>query len=270
LSRLVALTHVPSPHLQSCQCTYIPRSPIELVEAGRQHSAYCAALRECGCDVQTLDVNRELPDGAFIEDTAVVLDELAVLASMGTGSRRAEPAGIAPALGRWRELARIEYPATLEGGDVLRLDRMLLVGRSTRTNGAGLDAFSAIARRHGYGVVPVGVHGCLHLKTACTAMPDGRLLVNADWIDVSALDGFSLIPVPEPEPWGANTLAIGGTVLLAAAHRRTAELIDGLGFAVAPVELSEFAKAEAGASCLSLVIKGKNGQYGQHGQKPVL
>jgi dimethylargininase len=229
--------------------------PIDLAEAGRQFSAYCHALRSCGCDVQTLDANRELPDGAFIEDSAVVLDELAVLASMGTGSRRTEPAGIAPALGRWRELTQIEHPATLEGGDVVRLDRRLLVGRSTRTNGAGIDALSAIARRHGYLVVPVGVHGCLHLKTACTAMPDGQLLVNPAWIDVSALDGFSLIPVPESEPWGANTLAIGGTVVLAAAHRQTAELVDRLGFAIAPVELSEFAKAEAGASCLSLVFE---------------
>src|SRR5262249_28856941 len=154
-------------------------------------------------------------DCAFVEDTAVVLDEVAVLASMGTASRRAEPAAIEPELRKYREVRRVEAPATLEGGDVLRVGRTLLVGLSSRTNQAGIDALGETARPFGYGVVPVPVQGCLHLKTACTALDDRRLLVNPAWLDVQTLQGFDLVHVPEAEPWGANVARVGTSVCLA-------------------------------------------------------
>jgi dimethylargininase len=213
-------------------------------------------LRRSGADVHTLVVNRGLPDSVFIEDTAVVLDEVAVLASMGAPSRRAEPAGIEPVLCKYREVELIDPPATVEGGDVLRVGRTLLVGLSSRTNVAGMEALQAVVRQFGYEVRPVPVRRCLHLKSACTALPDGRLLVNPAWLEVRALEGFALVRVPNAEPDAANALVVGAHVCLPASHPRTAELVRGLGFDVQTIDLSEFAKAEGCVTCLSLLLGG--------------
>jgi dimethylargininase len=251
---MIALTHRPSPHMAACQRTYVPQAASDLELAERQHAAYCTALSACSADVRTLDVNGDFPDSTFIEDTAIVLDEVAILCPMGTASRRAEPARIEPVLRKYREVVRIELPATLEGGDVLCAGRKLLVGQSSRTNAAGIAALAAIVGRYGYDIRAVPVHACLHLKTACTALPDGRLLVNSAWINIAALQSRELVHIPATEPWGANVALVGNTVLSAAAHVQTAELIRRLGFTVNPVELSEFAKAEGGVTCLSLLF----------------
>jgi dimethylargininase len=251
---MIAITHVPSPNMQSCERTFVPRAVIDAARARAQHAAYCQALRDCRAQVVTLNVNEELPDAAFIEDTAIVLDEVAVICSMGAASRRDEPARIEPVLREYREIARIEPPATIEGGDVLRVGRTLLVGQSCRTNAAGIKLLAAIVQRYGYEVMPAPVSACLHLKTACTALADGRLLINPAWIDSVNLAGYELVNVPEAEPWGANIALVGSKVLLEAAHIQTAELIDNLGFTVQAIDLSEFAKAEGGVTCLSLLI----------------
>jgi dimethylargininase len=251
---MLALTHLPSPYMEQCQLTHLTRAPIDHDRAVQQHAEYCRVLRECGADVVVLDVNRHLPDCAFIEDTAVVLDEVAVLTPMGTGARQPEPAGVEPDLRKYREVQRIELPATLEGGDVLRVGRTLLVGLSSRTNRAGISALEAVVGRYGYKVVAVPVGGSLHFKTACTALDEGRLLVNTSWVDVRPLRGFELIRVPEDEPWGANTMRVGPSVCVAAGQPRTAELIHGLGFDVRAIDLSEFAKAEGGVTCLSILL----------------
>jgi dimethylargininase len=254
LSRMLAITHVPSPNMEQCQRTYVAPVPIDHALALRQHEAYCEMLRQCRARVVTLDVNRDLPDCVFIEDTAILLDEVAVLASMGAPSRRAEPAFIEAELRSYRPVERVLAPATLEGGDVLRVGRTLLVGLSSRTNAAGAEALRAVAARFGYAVRAVPVRGCLHLKSACAALPDGRVLVNPEWLDVAALRGFELVRVPHGEPDAANAALVGGCVCLAAAHPRTADLVGRLGFAVRLIDLSEFAKAEGCVTCLSLLL----------------
>jgi len=251
---MLAITHAPSQHIDQCKRTYVAQTPVDYDRALDQHEGYCRTLHKCGAEVRTLEVNREFPDCAFVEDTAIVLDELAVLAAMGEESRRAEPDGIEPELRRYREVHRVELPATIEGGDVLRMDRTLLVGLSSRTTSAGISAFDAIVRRHGYRVVAVPVRGCLHLKTACTALPDGRLLVNPAWLDVRDLGDYELVPVPEDEPWGANIAFVGTSVCVSAAHVQTTDMIREIGFDVQLVDLSEFARAEGGVTCLSLVF----------------
>jgi dimethylargininase len=251
---MIALTHRPSPQMAECQLTYVARTSIDHARAVRQHADYCRVLGECGALVHTLDVNRAWPDCAFIEDLAVVLDEVAVLAAMGTPARCPEPVGIETELRKYRAVRRIEPPAMLEGGDVLRVGRTLLAGLSSRTNAAGVSVLEAIAGRHGYAVVPVPVQGCLHLKTACTALDDERLLVNPAWLDVRALRGFELIRVPPAEPWAANVARVGKTLCTAAGHARTADTIRGLGFDLRVIDLSEFAKAEGGVTCLSLLF----------------
>ena len=251
---MLAVTHAPSPRMASCHRTFAPPAGIDYHTAVRQHAAYCRRLEDTGVDVKKLSVNGAFPDCTFVEDTAIVLDEVAVLASMGIESRRGEPAGIEPELSRYREIRRIESPGTIEGGDVLRVGRTLLVGLSPRTNRAGAARFEGIVGGFGYRVIPVPVRRCLHLKTACTGLPDNRLLVNPSWVEVEALHSFDVVPVPEPEPWAANVALVGETVLMAAAHVRTAELVSGRGFEVQTVDISEFSKAEGGITCLSLFI----------------
>ena len=251
---MLALTHRPSPRMTECQLTFVERGAIDFALACRQHEEYCRVLRECGAEVRLLDVNLDLADCAFIEDAAVVLDEAAIIGRMGTEARRPETEGIARELAVLRPIHRVDAPAILEGGDVLRVGRTLLVGRSSRTNAAGVSALSEFAGRYGYEVRPVPVHGCLHLKTACTALPDGRLLVNRDWLDCDGLEGFDLLDVPADEPWGANIACVGATVCAAAASPQTADLARRLGFDVRTIDLAEFAKAEGGVTCLSILL----------------
>jgi dimethylargininase len=251
---MLAITHVPSPNLDQGQRTHVARLPIDYELACKQHEQYCGILRACGVLVRLLDANRGLPDAVFVEDLAVVLDEVAVLASMKAERRCRELAAIVPELACYRPLKRVERPATLEGGGVLRLGRHLLVGLSSRTNHAGMLSLEEIARPYGFHLVPVPVRGCLHLKTACTALPDGTLLINPAWVDSAALNNFPTLSIPGEEPWAANSLSVGATVLLAAEHVRTAELLQRRGLDVRPVCLSEFAKAEGGVTCLCLLI----------------
>lgn len=252
---MLALTHLPSPKIAECLLTFVERSPINYERALQQHEGYCDALRACGAEVIVLDVNAQHADGVFIEDTAVVLDEVALITRPGTAERRDETAGIEAELRQYRVLERVGSPATLEGGDVLRIGRTLLVGLSSRTNAAGAAALDAVACRFGYSVRTVPVHGSLHLKTACTALPDRRLLVSPAWLDVDALQAFELVAVPAAEPWGANIACLNGYVLAAAQHAETNALLGRLGFAVRPIELDEFAKAEGGVTCLSLFVR---------------
>jgi dimethylargininase len=240
--------------MQSCVRTFVPEAAIDHALAARQHADYCQVLRNCRVQVVTLDANVAHPDAVFIEDTAIVLDEVAVLCSLAPQSRRDEPAGIELVLRQHREIERVELPATIEGGDVLRVGRSLLVGQSCRTSAAGIATLAGIVTHYGYQVRPIPVRGCLHLKTACTAMPDGRLLVNPAWIDTASLADYELVAIPENEPWSANVALVRSSVLLDSAHTQTAELIDRLGFNVRSIDLSEFAKAEGGVTCLGLFV----------------
>ncbi len=253
-SRIIAITNAPSPLLEQCELTHLERTPIDYATAIRQHEGYQAMLRACGAEVDPLHVNTDHADGVFIEDTAIVLDEIAILTSMGAASRRAEPVAIEPALRKYRLVERIALPATIDGGDVTRVGRTLLVGESTRTNAAGAAALERIVRPHGYRVVRVPVTGCLHLKSACTALPDGRLLVNPEWIDMRALASFDTVSVPAGEPSAADVALVGEVVCMAAEHPRTARLAESLGFTVRTTPLSEFAKAEGAVTCLSLIF----------------
>jgi dimethylargininase len=235
--------------------TFIDVHPIDLDLAALQHEEYRRVLERAGAQVILLDTNVDHADAVFVEDTAVVLDEVAILTSMGAPSRRDEPQGIEPELRRHREeIVRMEGPATLEGGDVLRVGRTLLVGATARTNAAGVDALRRIAGRFGYQVRAVAVDGCLHLKTACTALPDGTLLVSPRWLDARDLAGFPILHVAEGEPDAANVALVGERVLMGAAHPRTIDLVRARGFGVDAVDLSEFAKAEGCATCLSILV----------------
>jgi dimethylargininase len=252
--RIVALTNTPSPLLEQCELTHLDRTPIDYATALAQHRGYQQMLRDAGAEVHALDVNRAHPDSVFIEDTALVLDEVAIMMSMGAESRRGEPDAIAAAVSEYRAIERISLPATIDGGDIVRLGRTLLVGQSSRTNAEGAAALARIGKRYGYRVIPVPVTGCLHLKSACTALPDNRLLANAAWFDRAAVADIATVPIPTDEPHAADVALVGDTVCLASEHPRTARLVESLGFTVRTTPLSEFAKAEGAVTCLSLIF----------------
>ena len=248
-----ALTRDVSPALARCELTFMPREPIDVARASEQHRAYGDALAGLGLDVVRLPADRVFPDCCFIEDVAVVVDEVAVLASPGAPSRRGELPAVEAALARDRPLARIALPARLDGGDVMVVGRRVFVGRSRRTDAAGAEALAAALRPFGYDVIPVPVTGALHLKTAVTPLDGATLLVNPGWIDVAPLAGFDLVPVDRREPFAANVLAVAGRVLAHSGFARTLETLDARGYAVLPVDVSEFLKAEAGVTCMSIV-----------------
>ncbi len=252
---LRALTREVSPAIVRCELEFLEREPIDVALAQEQHRQYQKCLAELGVQVEQLPAAPDLPDGVFVEDPAIVLDEIAVITRMGAASRRRESKTVAQALARYRELRYIEEPATLEGGDVMRVGKTLYVGYSRRTNIAGVQQLAAMVHPLGYFVVPVEVRGCLHLKTACCLIGDDTLLANRAWMDPDALCGLKILDVPEPA--GANALRIGDTVLMPSAFPRTQEMVERSGFRVRTVDNSELLKAEAGVTCTSLIFAAK-------------
>ena len=254
MADMAVMRGVPS-SITRCELTFREREPINLDRARAQHAAYAKLLRDLGLEVVEIPADPAFPDCCFVEDVAVVLDGLAVLTRSGAVSRRGEVPAIEDALARFRPLARVEAPATLEGGDVLAVGRTLFVGSSTRSNAAGLERLRELAEPLGYRVVAVPVTGCLHLKSAVTALDDGRVLANPDWIDVTPFQNLDVVPVAPEEPGAANVLRIRHTVVGHPGFPRTLERVAALGFAVRPLDVSEFLKAEAALTCKSLLFR---------------
>jgi len=251
---LTAITRAVSPTLSDCQLEHLDRQPIDVPRASAQHRAYEACLRELGARVISLPAAVECPDGVFVEDPALVLDEVAVVTRMGAEARRSESDSLAEAVARFREVRRLREPATLEGGDVMRIGRTLYVGRSRRTNEAGIEQLAEIVAPFGYRVVAVNVTGCLHLKSACCYLGGDKILANREWMDPAALAEFTFVDVAAEEPRGANVLRIGDTVLIPAAFPRTAAALKIAGYEPRLVDTSELLKAEAGVTCMSLLF----------------
>jgi dimethylargininase len=254
---ITAIVNAPTESLQNCSLTHLDRHPIQFDLALQQHANYASTLHEMGARVEMLKINQESPDAVFVEDAAIVLDELAIVTSMGNAKRRCEVEAVASVLSRFRaDVRRIRLPARIEGGDVLALGKTLFVGQSSRTDVAGLWALEEIVKPFGYDVRPVSVRECLHLKTGVTALDESTLVCNPKWIDVSAFGDFRLIHVDPREPWAANVLRINDRLILNGSFPRTADRIDAVRGGNRRVVISEFGKAEAGLTCMSIVFKG--------------
>jgi dimethylargininase len=253
-SASLAIVRPPSSALAGCELTYLGRSALDVARSLEQHCGYVAALQQLGVQIEALPAEPALPDATFVEDVAVVFDELAVITRPGVVSRRPEGAAIATVLATHRSLGAIEAPGTLEGGDVLQIGRQIFVGATGRTNQAGREQLARLLEPLGYQVTSVAVGDSLHLKTGCTYLGGDTLLVNPAWIDSSALRSTRAIEVHPDEPFAANTLPIGHVVLMAASCPRTIDRVLAQGFAVQPVPIDELMKAEAGLTCLSLLL----------------
>ena len=252
---LTAITRRVSPAIARCELSFIGRQAIDLPRAGEQHQAYEALLGKLGARVVSLPPEPDLPDAMFVEDPAIVLDEIAVILPMGTESRRGEAGSLEKELSKYRKLAHVLLPGTLEGGDVLRIGRKLYVGLTKRSNAEGIRQLREIVTRHGYEVISVPVTGCLHLKSAVTSIAGNTLLANRTWFDTTPLIGYDWIDVHPLEPHAANALALGGTVILPASFPRTRGRIASLDYRVTPLDISELQKAEAGLTCSSLLFE---------------
>jgi len=255
MPKSVAITRAVSPAFAACELTHLTRVPIDVEVARGQHRAYEQALIDAGCLVERLDTAADLPDSVFVEDIAIVFDELAIITRPGAESRRREIAAVAEALAAYRPLHTIEPPATVDGGDVLVVGHRVFVGRSSRTNEAGLVQIRQILRPYGYTVSGTVVHGCLHLKSAVTALADDVLLVNRGWIDPAAFEGLTLVDIEPAEPLAANALRLGDRIIFASAFPRTAERLRQRGLRLTIVDAAELAKAEGAVTCCSLIVR---------------
>jgi dimethylargininase len=254
---LTAIVREVSASINNCELSFHARQPIDVEKAMTQHKAYQGCLADLGARVVSLPAEPELPDAVFVEDPAIVLDEVAIISNMGAPSRRPEASSLANVLSRYRPLRFLAAPATLDGGDVLRVGRSLFVGLSRRTNREGIDQLRKLVEPYAYHVQAVEVRSCLHLKSACSYVGHDTILVNRSWIDVEPLSGFELLDVSEEELAAANALLLNDVVIMPASFPETRALLEERGFRVRPIDLSELQKAEAGVTCTSLIFNDK-------------
>jgi len=252
---LTAITRRVSPSFEACELSFLEREPIDLQRAAEEHRQYEACLESLGVRVITLPEDPLFPDSVFVEDPVIVLDEIAVVTRMGAPSRAGEAEAIVEALAPFRRTVHLREPATLEGGDVMLVEKTLYVGLSQRTNREGVAQLSELLAEFGYNVVPVEVCGCLHFKSACCYLGDGAVLANREWIDSAPLAGLRVLDVPPGEEWAANMLRVRGAILLPSRFPRTREMLEAAGYRIVTVDNTELAKAESGLTCLSLLFE---------------
>jgi dimethylargininase len=252
---LTAITRSVSSALTHCELSFIQRSPIDLEKARAQHHAYEQLLSKLGVRVISLPEEPQLPDSMFVEDPAIVVDELALICPLGTETRRKEAPSLAAALEKFRRLAYVKLPGTLEGGDVLRVGKRIFVGITARSNPEGIRQLAVILSAYGYDLTAVPVTGCLHLKSAGTYLGRNTMLGNRAWFDSRRMAGFEWLDVDPCEPHSANALAIGDTVIFPASFPKTKALIAAKGFRVASLDISELQKAESGLTCSSVIFE---------------
>lgn len=250
-----ALTRAVSRSLASCELTWLEREPIDIALARAQHTRYEETLAAMGVRVISLPEQPEMPDAVFVEDPLFVVDEIAVLTRLGAESRRAESDSLVPAIAPYRPIHRITEPATIEGGDIMRIRQDVFVGLSSRTNAEGVRQLSSHLEPIGYRVRPVEVRGCLHLKSACCSIGDEMILANRALLDDDALGDYAIVDVSPDEPAAANVLRIGESVLMPTAFPRTRAILESHGLNVRTVDISELMKAEAAITCSSVIFE---------------
>ena len=252
---LIAMTREINAAMDSCELTFLARDKIDMDLAEQQHQQYQSALSSLGCEIVIVPTELDLADSVFIEDIAVVLDEIAVLCRPATALRGQEVSGVEEVLQHYRTLVSIQSPGTLEGGDLLRVGKVIYAGLSTRSNQNGIEQLRHIVADYGFSVETVETEKCLHLKSAVSEVAPGMLLINPDWINRSAFKNYELIDVDKGEAHAANALLVGQNVIYPSSFPRTAEKLVNAGLDVTLVNVSELQKAEGAVTCCSLIFK---------------
>ncbi len=251
----LAITRQVSRSIVNCELTHLARTPIDVERARRQHEQYEKALKQLGAAVLSLPEEPDLPDAVFVEDTALVLDECAVILRPGAESRRAETESIERVLSPYRRLFHIEAPARVDGGDILRLGHDLYLGITTRSDAEAAGQLQELLGPSGYSIRPVTVTGCLHLKSAATQVAPNTLLVNPKWVDKSHFRGVKFIEIDASEPYAANAVLLGDAIIYSASYPGTRKRLEAAGVKLATVEADELAKAEGAVTCCSLILQ---------------
>ena len=251
-----AITRDVSPALAGCELSFMPRSSIDVALARRQHAAYCRALESLGCEVIELPALPDYPDSVFVEDVALVFDEVAIATRPGAESRRGEGDAVHEVLGSLRPLLRIEAPGTLDGGDVLCIGKRVFVGISRRSNEVGRVQLGELLSAYGYTVEGVAIRECLHLKSAVTQVDEDTLLVNPSWLaDRSPFPSYRMIEVDPDEEHAANAVRIGDAILYPDCFPKTLARLRKEEINVTTVDVSELQKAEGAVTCCSLLFQ---------------
>lgn len=250
----LAITRRISPRFNECEITHIDRSPIDLDVAHDQHFNYVQALKSLECKIIELPEEPDLPDSVFVEDTAFILPEVAVITRPGADSRKAETASIIKALSPHRKLLHVAEPATIDGGDVLILGKNIYIGLSLRSNQEAIDQIQSLLKEYGYTVTGVAMHDCLHLKTALTKVDDQTVLINPAWVDTSHFKAFRWIEIDASEPFAANCLPVNGQIIYPTSFPKTTKKLEAQGYEIFPIQVDELAKAEGAVTCCSLIL----------------
>ncbi len=252
---LIAITREVSRSINQCELTHLSRQPIDLERARSQHNQYRAALGQLGLAVLSLPEEPTLADSVFVEDTALVLDECAIITRPGAASRQPEIESIAWALKPYRKLFFIEEPARVDGGDILRVGRDIYIGLSTRSDPNAAEQIQSFLEPYGYKVNVITVRDCLHLKSAVTQVAANTLLLNPAWVEARDFAGMKSIEIDPAEPYAANAVLIGETLLYPRAFPKTRKRLEDAGIPMLLVEADELAKAEGAVTCCSLIFK---------------
>jgi len=250
----IAITRQVSPAINRCELTHITREPIDHKRACAQHRQYEDALRTLGLDVITLDAEANLPDSVFVEDVALVLDDCTIMLNPGAPSRRSEVASVEKALAPYREVFCIQPPATVDGGDILRVGKTIYVGLSSRSTGEAIEQMKAILEPRDYQVRAVHVTGCLHLKSAVTQVSTDTLLINPEWVSKDDFPGMDFIDIDPSEPYAANVVLVDDTIIYPSSFPRTQAKLQSAGIRMLIVDADELAKAEGAVTCCSLIF----------------
>ena len=250
----IAITREVSSRFNECEITHIDRVPINVNVARAEHHEYIKVLKKLGCQVIELPDEPDLPDSVFVEDTAFILPEIAVITRPGADSRKPETESIIQALSPYRPLVHVTEPATIDGGDVLVLGKNIYIGISTRSNEASIHQVQELLNKYGYKVTGVEMHDCLHLKTAITKVDGKTILINPKWVDTFHFKNFDWIEVDPSESFAANCLPLGGSVIFPTAFPKTQKRLEQKGFNLVTVNVTELAKAEGAVTCCSLIV----------------
>ena len=251
----IALTREVSRAIVNCELTHLERLPINVERARTQHRQYEAALKQLGLAVLSLPEAPTLADSVFVEDTALLLDECAIITRPGAESRRTETEDIAKMLAPYRKLFHIQAAARVDGGDILQVGKRIYVGLSTRSDTNAIEQMQDFLQPYGYELQAVRVTGCLHLKSAVTQVTKVTLLINPAWVDKNNFHDVKFIEIDTSEPYAANAVLIDGTIIYPKAFPKTQARLAAAGIPMLTVEADELAKAEGAVTCCSLIFK---------------
>ncbi len=252
----VAFVRSPDASIGLCELTHLVRTEINFTLLKQQHNDYVEFLTKSKVEVHYLPHLNGSSDGVFVEDTSLVLDEVAIICHPGAESRKHEIQSVHEALKQYRnDISFITAPGTADGGDLLKIEKTIYIGDSTRTNKEAFHQFSSLLRHYGYEVKLIPVKDCLHLKTGVCYLGSDTVLINSKWIDPSLFQNLRVIEVDQNEPFAANAICIGNKIIHSSGNPKTKDKLISAGFEVESLCITELSKAEAGLTCLSLIFR---------------